>query len=490
MSAPAIAQPVTAPAMPAPLNVPVRNIFLTLTLTAGTLALFGYLWREQGYEMLIVTMGWPHVALGFVFYFGKVLRGETHARGAFAALALVTLAIWTVHYNYAITGFIYLYFLYHAFRDEIFVYLQTRARHRPGPGLYTIAGVGPAILLMLLIPQQQDFRHDLRRTEFTGAQIAKDGWTLISFKPVPNSRGREFYFYLQAPHTEGVRAFVTQASADSAGTRRVLVADQIWAQASELVFQRHYEGEREGGPSGRSETAGTVPVGLTGGHRVGQTFKADRNGLDGLWLPISRTDTGADATNFVFHLASPPLLPYPAPLENLRLLLIVFLGAVVVWKLVPRRGQSNQLWIYLIVLAAGFGITQTILKSSNNAGYAFPLIFQFVVVFHYWSWYVFSFDKLRVFRGAKPAVLAGGWYDRMLGYLRRAPYFTAAVLAANLISAAGVFWYYRFNGPTALRFAFDYNYFLYFLVFHVTFSFNPKPRPKAIQPTAAVAPAA
>ncbi len=369
MSAPSIAQAIAAPAVPAPISVPLRNIFLTLTLTVSTLALAGFLWREQGYEMLIVTMGWPHVALGFVFYFGKVMRGEANARTAFAVLALVTLAIWTIHYNYAITGLIYLYFLYHAFRDEIFVYLQTRARHRPGPGLYTIAGVGPAILLMLLIPQQQDFRHDLRRPEFTGAQIAS------------------------------------------------------------------------------------------------------------IWLPISRIESGAEATNFVLHLASPPLLPYPAPLAYLRLFLIAFLGAVVVWKLVPRGGQSNQLWIYLIVLAAGFVITQTILKSSNNAGYAFPLIFQFVVVFHYWSWYVFSFDKLRVFKGARPpAVQAGSLYDRMLGYLRRAPYFTATVLAANLISAAGVFCYYRFNGPIALRFAFDYNYFLYFLVFHVTFSFRPKLR--------------
>jgi hypothetical protein len=51
-------------------------------------------------------MGWPHVALGFVFYFGKVIRGEAKARTAFGLLALLTLAIWTIHYNYAITGLI------------------------------------------------------------------------------------------------------------------------------------------------------------------------------------------------------------------------------------------------------------------------------------------------------------------------------------------------------------------------------------------------
>src|SRR2546422_6450084 len=92
--------------------------------------------------------------------------GEANAREGFFLLALITVAIWIIHYNFAITGLIYLYFLYHAFRDELTVYVQTRARHRPGVGLYAIAGVGPAILLMLLIPQQQNFRHDLRRTEF------------------------------------------------------------------------------------------------------------------------------------------------------------------------------------------------------------------------------------------------------------------------------------------------------------------------------------
>ena len=167
----------------APLSVPLRNTFLTLILTVGTLALSGFIWREQGYEMLIVTMGWPHVILGFVFYFGRVMRGEANARPAFLLLALLTLALWIIHYNYVITGLIYLYFLYHAFRDEIFVYLQTRARHRPGTSVYAVAGVGPLILLMLLVPKQQDFRQDLRRVELTGAQVAAHDWTLISFKP-------------------------------------------------------------------------------------------------------------------------------------------------------------------------------------------------------------------------------------------------------------------------------------------------------------------
>jgi hypothetical protein len=47
------------------------------------------------------------------------------------------------------------------------------------------------------------------------------------------------------------------------------------------------------------------------------------------------------------------------------------------------------------------------------------------------------------------------------------------VIVLNLISAVGVLWYYRPGGPAALRYFLDYNYFLYFLVFHVTFSFRP-----------------
>ena len=462
----------------APLSVPLRNTFLTLLLTVGTLALSGFIWREQGYEMLIVTMGWPHVMLGFVFYFGRVMRGEQAARPAFLLLALLTIAFWIIHYNYLITGLIYLYFLYHAFRDEIFVYLQTRARHRLGSNVYAVAGVGPLILLMLLVPKQQDFRQDLRRVELTGAQVAAHDSTLISFKPVENSAGRNFYFYLQAPHTEGRRAFITHATvADTRRDGEVLVGDQEWTQAKDLIFRPHYAQDSQSGLSQMAMTAAEVSVLLTGGHKVGQTFRAERNNLDGIWLPIERLEEEGETTQFVFHLASPPLLPYSRPLSDLRIALLVILSGVVFWRLIPRHGKGSQLWIYLLVLASAFAGTQMILKSSSNAGYPFPLIFQFVVVFHYWSWYVFSFDKLRTSPSKPlPAASAGGPYDRMLGYLRRSPYFTATVMGLNLISAAGVLWYYKLNGPAGLRFAFDYNYFLYFLVLHVTFSFSPKPR--------------
>lgn len=461
-----------------PLSLALRNIFASLALTILMLALTGSIWREQGYEMAIVAMGWPHVLLGFAFFFGKVLRGEKDSRLTFLLLALVTATICAIHYRYSITGLIYLYFLFHLFRDEIFVYLQTRARHRPGSRVYAVSGVAPLILLMLLIPKQEAFRHDLRRVEFTGNQVSINDWTLIPFRAVPNSRGRDFYFYLQAPQTGGLRAFVTHATANNLRSDgEMIVGNRKWDQAEDLVFQPHYAGDPERPATNKSPTSGDVPVLLTGGHSVGQTLTAEKNNLDGIWLPIDRFEQSGESTRFVFHVASPPLLPYSVPVDRVRVALMLLMAAVVLWNLIPGPGKSWQLWIYLAVLGGAFAGTQMVLKSSNNAGYAFPLIFQFAVVFHYWRWYVFSFDKLRANPPlpTRPATSLRP-YDRMLAYLGNKAHFTAAVIVLNLISAVVVLWYYRLDGPGSLRYFFDYNYFLYFLVFHVTFSFRPRLR--------------
>ncbi|MGH9931692.1 MAG: hypothetical protein ACREA9_21020, partial [Pyrinomonadaceae bacterium] len=267
-----VAEKLNMPGVQAPqasLGVAVRNIFAGLTLTLVTLALTGSIWREQGYEMLIVAMGWPHVLLGFSFFFGRVLRGERDSRTTFFLLAIATITICAIHYRYSITGLIYLYFLFHLFRDEIFVYLQTRTRHRPGSKVYAVAGIAPLILLILLIPRQEAFRHDLRRVEFTGTQISNNGWTLIPFKAVPNSLGRDFYFYLQAPRSEGVRAFITHASAgNSRSDSQMIVGKHAWDQAADLVFRPHYVGDPGGFSAGVTATTGEVPVLLTGGHSV------------------------------------------------------------------------------------------------------------------------------------------------------------------------------------------------------------------------------
>jgi len=459
----------------ASLGVALRNILVSLTLSILTLALTGWIWREQGYEMLIVAMGWPHVLLGFSFFFGRVLRGERDSRTTLFLLALATLAICVIHYHYNITGLIYLYFLFHLFRDEIFVYLQTRARHQKVSKVYAVAGVAPLILLILLVPRQQDFRHDLRRVEFAGTQVSNNNWTLIPFKAVPNSLGRDFYFYLHAPQTDGLRSFITHASAGNVRSDgEMIVGKRKWDQAEDLVFQPHYLGDPEALDANVTRATSDVPVLLTGGHSVGQIFRAEKNNLDGVWIPIERFEQSAESARFVFHIASPPLLPYSAPINRLRVALMLVLSALVIWRLIPRRGKGWQLWIYLAVLAGAFAASQTILRSSNNAGYAFPLIFQFAVVFHYWSWYVFSFDKLGI-KSRPPLSSAASphLYDRMLSYLSSKPHFTAIVIVMSLVSVLFVLWYYRFGAPSGLRYFLDYNYFLYFLVFHVTFSFRP-----------------
>src|SRR6266704_6936121 len=110
MSSPAIAEKLVVPSAQTSMSLPVRNLCLTFLLTLIVIAIVGSVWGTTGYEMLIVSMGWPHVILGFLFYFGKVLRGEWRARSSFVFLAFCTLALWFAHYAYTITAFIAVYF--------------------------------------------------------------------------------------------------------------------------------------------------------------------------------------------------------------------------------------------------------------------------------------------------------------------------------------------------------------------------------------------
>jgi len=349
------------------------------------------------------------------------------------------------------------------------------------------AGITPSILLLLLISQPQDYRQDMRRVELTGAQLNSDGWTLIPFKDIPQSQGLDFYFYLQAPGTEESRAFTADATtSDSRGDGEIRISDEKWSHASDLVFRPQYAGEQFTAPDAQATApAEMIQVQLTGGHRVGQTFTAERSDFSGIWIPTHRLDDEGLSTQFILRLASPPLLPLSTWAANLRWILIALLGVVLLWRVWPGLWENRQFWLYLAIFAVTFFVLQTVLKTASRASYAVPMIFQFVVVFHYFSWYVFSFDKLRALSGtAVRASQASSLYDRLLASLRRAPRFMAVVAALSLLSAVGAIWYYQFNGPTTLRYAFDYNYFLYFLVFHVTFSFSPK-QPPPIQPGSA-----
>lgn len=474
------------------MRAPLRNLLLTLALTLSALAVTGALWGTAGYEMLIVAMGWPHILLGFAFFWGKVCRNAPHARAQFVFLSAVTLAWWLGHYAFGLAALIYVYFLYHAFRDEIFVYLTTRAQHRgQPPNVYARAGIVPLLLLLLAISQPQDYRQDVRRVATTVAHTQADGWTLFQFRPIADSRGHEFYFYLQAPHTAGQQGLTLQGLANLAtrdanttqtpygAASGVLVNDYTWPDATMLAFAPYYAGTSQTQPLGfesvTSQAFGpVVPVGVLGGHRVGQTFVAQQDNLAGIWLRTNRTDAAPADTQLLLRVASPALLPMSETWARVRWACLTLAAAWLIWQVWRNWRVTKDLWLYLALFGVVLIALQNGLKAASNAGYAVPMIFQLVVTLHYFSWYVFTFDKMRVRRTPQPEPsIVRGW-DKVLQYLRAPRSFAAVVVGLSVLSVGGVAWYYSGVGPAGLRYGFDYSYFLYFLVFHVTFSFAPR----------------
>jgi hypothetical protein len=468
----------------APISLPLRNLMLTFVLAVGTLAGAGALGGSLGHQMLIVTMGWPHIILGFLFYLGKVLRGEWRARSTFVFLLFCTLALWFAHYAYTITAFIAIYFTYHVFRDEVFIYFQTRARHTLRQPV-KVAGLITFILLMFLItdPRPQHYRQDLRRADLSDAQLAKNGWTLISFEPISYSRGNQFYFYLQTPNSDSAPKYVTNAYLSNMNSGEIRISDRPWKDAADLVFQPHYAGETTTPLASQNET---IPVSLKGGQRVGQTFTAEQENLDGFWLPTALVENAAGPAQFEFHVrpdisaAWPPLSP---ALKAIRLMLVFALLIVVVWKIAPEWKRRRSFWLYFLIFIAVFAMLQKLIRVAGVNGMATPVMFQLVVVFHYWSWYVFSIDKLFASRGnqnlGQNRVKQLSPYDRAMASFGSIRGFICLTVALSLVSAAGVIWYAKLHGPEPLRFAFDYSYFLYFLVLHVTLSFAPRRKPNA-----------
>lgn len=450
---------------------PVRNLYLTFALTLSALAMVGF-WRgASGYEILIVTMGWAHVLLGFVFFFGRVLRGQEGTRKLFFLLSLATLAWWFFHYNFDVTALIFVYFLYHVFRDEVFIYLTTRAGHRgSSANVYSRAGVVVLLLLLVVITKPSDYRQDLRRLEMTAGQINASGWTLLSFRPVLNSKGDDFYFYLQAPHTEILKG-LTGSCLTKEDKFTIRVNDEVWDYCQQVIFEPQYNHEPLLSDAVLAKPR--TPYQVLGGHRVGETFIAQRDNLTGIWLYTERTAEAPEDVPVIFHLASPPLLPLEPLWAKLRWTVIALLSLLLIWKVWRNFHKEGDLWLYLALFGITIVVLQNTLKYSMTQGYAVPMLFQFVVVFHYFSWYVFTFNKMKAFSGIEGPPIQNR-FDAVLAFLRVPSQFALAVLVMTVISAVGVWWYYIGSGPAALRYGFDYSYFLYVLVFHVTFSFSPK----------------
>jgi hypothetical protein len=472
-----------SPASPAGLSL--RDLSLPFAATVCGLAVAAYFLGETGLKMLPVALGWPHIILGFLFYAGKIARGEPRHRSAALVLVLLTIAIWAAHYNYNLTRLIYLLFFYHAFKDEVFTSAFKRAKGSERKARIDLALITAAVMLLLLIPQPRDLRVNSRTTELVGREFSSSGWTLIPFDRITNSQGREFYFHLHAPQTAGLRAFVTRAT--TADTRRdgeILIGDEKWPKAADLLIQPYYAGDERTPPG--NHALETIPVLLTGGHRVGQTFVAEKENLAGIWLPVERFEDSGDAAKFVVALDSTPDLPFSV--ANLRLTAIALLIGLAAWRLL-RNWEADRPWIVPLAFATVFAGGQALLGTSLRMKDTDTHFFQLVVVFHYLLWYVFSFQRLRERRvSARPSVVTGNGYDLFLQWLGQPLQFGIAVIVLNAISVVGVCWYYLFSGPTSLRFAFDYSYFLYALVFHVTFSLQPRRRtlePRPLSPAVA-----
>jgi len=103
---------------------PLLGFIITYLLTVGSLITVGILWDKPGFDMLVVGMGWPHVLLGLAFNLNRVGKADRKTHFFFAALLLITIVIAIGHRFVSITSLIYLYFVFHAIRDEIYIYRQ------------------------------------------------------------------------------------------------------------------------------------------------------------------------------------------------------------------------------------------------------------------------------------------------------------------------------------------------------------------------------
>lgn len=462
-----------------PAEVPLPRVYsrflLAFLLTVASFAAVVALWGPGADKLLIVGMGWPHVLLGFVFYFNKVLKGEGARRSHFFLLIALTLAISLVHYWQPILTLILLYFAYHAYRDEIMMYYVRRSGGRPpGPAARSywpvallVVAVGIAQLVQLYYPPA------LRRVEIPAGRVAAGQPLEVRFAPVEVSAGEELYFWLAVPRRASARLRMPLRNSSAVGVLRV--NDRI--APGELVFA-------QGSGSVRAAPPAVAGSSVVSGRSVGQIFRAEGDELASITLPVELAGELAPGAVLEFRLTRAFYAEYPYAFHFALLVLGLGLTLPVLAghprRLVARapgvRFAFPALLLFVMVL---FGA-----KYARDARVAEMTFLSFLVVFHYFSWYVFYLEKLS---GRKPAA-AGGVpsrsaepraLDRLLAAISTRKGFLTAVAALNVISFAGAWaWQVREVHP-ALFYLFSFNAFVYPLVFHVTMSFAPKlaPRP-------------
>jgi len=99
------------------------------------------------------------------------------------------------------------------------------------------------------------------------------------------------------------------------------------------------------------------------------------------------------------------------------------------------------------------------------------------VVFHYFSWYVFYLEKLRLQPSRTSPQQAVNGFDRFLQTVSTRQGFVVLILVLNAASFLGAYAYQSGALNSGWQYLFDFRYFLLVLVLHVTMSFAPKGRP-------------
>lgn len=323
-------------------QVRVRTLFpgflISYVLTVSTLVTASFLWGRAGSDLIVVGLGWPHVILGFMFYANKVIKNVGSHRVNFYWLMAATVAIGCVHTFWPITTLIYVYFVFHAFRDEIFIYHQRRTGHRYAGLVFDKSGLALLFAVVLV----------------TGA------------------------FQIQS---------------------------RLAAQTLKLSY------------------------------------------------------------------------PYGAEVALCAVALVLALLALFG---IPQRifaqspGLRYAFPAFFLVIAA-----MTSFRVGRFYGYHLPLFFAILVVFHYFSWYVFYLQKLGAGPPPRPAQAPVTGFDRLLAAMTTRDGFITAIVVMNVVSFAGAYSYQVLHLSARLAYIFDLKYFLYFLVFHVTMSFAPKGVPKS-----------
>lgn len=457
------------------------RFLLAYALTVGALAGFGYIWGEPGFGMLVVAMGWPHVLLGLLFYSRKLTPKASPYRRPFFALALLTLAISITHSLVAITTFIYLYFVFHAFRDEIFIY-RKRTRGFGFRGA-VLDRSGLIFLASVLVVAGYDqvaqiaWRPVERQVTIPFSEIAGRATLDIGFEPLEDSGGRDYYFSLVVPGSPApvaLATYMTRQDVDTTGEMLVNEkrVDGMLSKGSrhDLYFKARFGGRAASAPA--PDDTLHAATALSGGHLLGQTFRAASDGLDGVVLPIAWVGDPPTGQAVEFTLQPAAYIRFPF-LEQASVLGLVLLGGGMV--LIRSRNlpiAERREHIYFAILVGLLLFAKLGLQVSRYYLLVAPLFFSFLVVFHYFSWYVFSLDTIRA--SGAPRMAANGGVEGLLSRMSDRAGFLKTVIVLNVVSLAGVLAWASYPGVRMLDYAFSLDYFLYFLVFHVTMSFAPR----------------